>query len=214
MSQLTIVSSRSEGGPHAALEASTAECKIISTAVGHSEEILHQNCIFNTPDNAVDIISNDIKTDILSKTLEYNYKNSKEYQPINVRDRILNMYHEARGQGSAGLLGVSSVVLNRVADKRFPNNICDVVHDGKYWKGNPVRNKCAFSYYCDGKSERINNEYEYSKVVQAAMLVLQGIVVDNMEDVVYYHATYVNPSWASQKIKAFQIGKHIFYKEK
>ena len=46
------------------------------------------------------------------------------------------------------------------------------------------------------------------------MLVLQGIVVDNMEDVVYYHATYVNPSWASQKIKAFQIGKHIFYKEK
>ena len=29
----------------------------------------------------------------------------------------LNMYHEARGQGSAGLLGVSSVVLNRVKDK-------------------------------------------------------------------------------------------------
>ena len=29
----------------------------------------------------------------------------------------LNMYHEARGQGSAGLLGVSSVVLNRERQK-------------------------------------------------------------------------------------------------
>ena len=34
----------------------------------------------------------------------------------------LNMYHEARGQGSAGLLGVSSVVLNRVRDKRKANH--------------------------------------------------------------------------------------------
>ena len=42
----------------------------------------------------------------------------------------LNMYHEARGQGSAGLLGVSSVVLNRVKDKRFPNTICEVVEQG------------------------------------------------------------------------------------
>ena len=41
-----------------------------------------------------------------------------------------------------------------------------------------------------------------------------GVVVDNMEEVVYYHATYVQPSWALHKQKAFQIGKHIFYKEK
>jgi len=36
----------------------------------------------------------------------------------------LNMYHEARNQGTAGILAVSAVVLNRVRDKRFPNNIC------------------------------------------------------------------------------------------
>ena len=104
------------------------------------------------------------------------------------------IYFEARGEPFLGQVAVGVVIMRRVDSPQFPNNICDVVHDGK--------------------SERINNEYEYSKVVQAAMLVLQGIVVDNMEDVVYYHATYVNPSWASQKIKAFQIGKHIFYKEK
>ena len=32
----------------------------------------------------------------------------------------LNMYYEARGQGTVGLLAVSYVVLNRVRDKRFP----------------------------------------------------------------------------------------------
>ena len=42
----------------------------------------------------------------------------------------LNMYHESRDQGSAGLLGVSSVVLNRVKDERFPYTICEVVEQG------------------------------------------------------------------------------------
>ena len=42
----------------------------------------------------------------------------------------LNMYHEARGQGIAGELAVSAVVLNRVNDKRFPNTICEVVKQG------------------------------------------------------------------------------------
>ena len=35
----------------------------------------------------------------------------------------LNMYHEARNQGTAGLLAVSNVVLNRVQDERFPDTI-------------------------------------------------------------------------------------------
>ena len=41
-----------------------------------------------------------------------------------------NMYYEARSQGLAGQLAVSLVVLNRVKDKRFPNTICEVIHQG------------------------------------------------------------------------------------
>ena len=66
----------------------------------------------------------------------------------------LNMYHEARGQGSAGLLGVTAVVFNRVKDKRFPNTVCEVVEQGptrESWKKNgeffPIRHKCQFSWY-------------------------------------------------------------------
>ena len=38
-----------------------------------------------------------------------------------------NMYHEARGQGTAGIYAVSAVVLNRTHDSRFPNTVCEVV---------------------------------------------------------------------------------------
>ena len=48
-----------------------------------------------------------------------------------------NMYHEAKNQGFAGQLAVALVVLNRVNDHRFPNTICEVVHQGpvkESWK--------------------------------------------------------------------------------
>ena len=49
----------------------------------------------------------------------------------NIPDRsseclALNMYHEARGQGIAGELAVTAVVLNRVNDKRYPNTMIHV----------------------------------------------------------------------------------------
>ena len=135
-------------------------------------------------------------------------------EDLNEQEKCLAeaIYFESRGEPFLGQVAVGVVIIQRVNSPKFPNNICDVVHEGKHWKENPVRNKCSFSYYCDGKSETIYNEKEYLKVMNAATLVLSGIVVDNMEDVVYYHATYVNPSWASRMIFVFQIGIHKFYK--
>ena len=123
------------------------------------------------------------------------------------------IYFEARGEPFLGQVAVGVVIMRRVQSPRFPDNICNVVHDGVYWKGNPVRNRCAFSYYCDGKPETIYEMEEYIRVLDATELVLNGIVVDNMEDVLFYHATYVNPSWAKDMTLVFQIGKHKFYKE-
>ena len=44
---------------------------------------------------------------------------------------------------------VSDVVLNRVESTKYPNNICDVVHQG-YKKG---KRTCQFSWFCDGKAD-------------------------------------------------------------
>ena len=74
-----------------------------------------------------------------------------------------NMYFEARNQSWRGIVAVGMVTLNRVNDKRFPEILCEVVKQGpisKWWleqKGKivPIRHKCQFSWYCDGKSDKI-----------------------------------------------------------
>ena len=51
-----------------------------------------------------------------------------------------NLYFEVGNQGTAGMLAVSSVVINRVNDDRFPNTMCKVI----YQKRGGV---CQFSWY-------------------------------------------------------------------
>ena len=133
----------------------------------------------------------------------------------------LNMYHEARDQGTAGKLAVSAVVLNRVSDQRFPNTICEVIKQGptrESWKKNgkfiPVRHKCQFSWYCDGKSDEPKDTVEYKKTLDLSKMIIDNTVqvIDITEGALFYHADYVTPSWAKIKQKTTEIGDHIFYK--
>ena len=74
-----------------------------------------------------------------------------------------NIYFEAKNQPLMGQLAVAIVVMNRVADHRFPNTVCEVVQQGPTlaWTENfPVKNKCQFSWYCDGKKDVIWANYE------------------------------------------------------
>ena len=138
------------------------------------------------------------------------------------------MYHEARDQGSAGLLAVSSVVLNRVKDKRFPNDICEVIEQGptrESWKTRqtpdptdavfyPIKNRCQFSWYCDGKSDVPKDVKTYERLLTIASSIVYNKFdfVDITDGALFYHADYVTPSWAKTKIKTVEIQDHIFYR--
>ena len=133
----------------------------------------------------------------------------------------LNMYHEARGQGTAGELAVTTVVMNRVNDPRFPNTICGVIKQGQTrpsWKGTgeliPVRNKCQFSWWCDGKSDKPRDKNTYEKMKDFAKTLLSNklLFLDITDGATHYHADYVNPSWAKTKTKTVEIQDHIFYR--
>ena len=140
----------------------------------------------------------------------------------------LNMYHEARGQGSAGLLGVSSVVLNRVKDKRFPNTICEVIYQGptrESWKTRqtpdpndavfyPVRDRCQFSWYCDGRSDEPKEKKVYQRLLTIASSIVYNNIsfIDITDGATHYHADYVRPAWAEVKTRTTRIGNHIFYR--
>ena len=128
----------------------------------------------------------------------------------------LNMYHEAKNQSMLGQIAVGQVVMNRVEDKRFPDNVCDVVTEAVTYKGTdkPVLHKCQFSWYCDGqKDEPDFDSKEWWDAKEYASIVLSGtIMLDVTEGATHYHATYVRPAWAKTKKKTTRIDRHIFYR--
>ena len=132
----------------------------------------------------------------------------------------LNTYHEAKNQSMVGQIAVAEVVMNRVQDKRFPNSVCEVVKQGPTrpsWedpkKEYPIKHRCQFSWYCDGKSDVPKNEKAWKKAQDYAYLVLYNrIAIDVTEGATHYHATYVKPSWAKTKTRTTRIESHIFYR--
>ena len=148
--------------------------------------------------------------------------------PRSVECLALNMYHEARNQGSAGLLAVSAVVLNRVKDPKFPSTICEVIEQGptrESWKTRqtkdpndakfyPIKNRCQFSWYCDGKSDVPKQKETYKRLLTIAESIVYNKLpfIDITDGAVFYHADYVTPAWAKTKIKTVEIQDHIFYR--
>ena len=133
----------------------------------------------------------------------------------------LNMYHEARDQGTAGVLAVSAVVFNRIKDSRFPNTVCEVIEEGPTrasWKNPkirfPIKNKCQISWYCDGKSDKPYDKEKYEYLLKLSIVFLSKKIpfLDITDGAVFYHADYVRPKWAKTKTKTIEIEDHIFYK--
>ena len=125
----------------------------------------------------------------------------------------LNIYFEARGEPDVfAMAAPAHVVLNRVKDNRYPNDICAVVKQSKTYRGNPIRNQCQFSWYWDGRSDRPldRNAFEFSVFI--ASLVLTGRIEDVTHGATHYHADYVNPQWAIVKTLTAKIGSHLFYR--
>jgi len=132
---------------------------------------------------------------------------------------VQNIYFEAGNQSYAGKVAVAEVTMNRVQSKKYPDTICSVVKQAKmskWWKEQhdknvPVRNKCQFSWFCDGKSDKIKYEGTWRSSMIAAFDALQS-ERKFTEGALYYHATYVNPKWNKSKEYITRIGDHIFYR--
>ena len=120
----------------------------------------------------------------------------------------LNVYHEARGDPDVGQYAVAHVVINRVKNDRWPNDICSVVKQG-YREG---RNDCQFSWYCDGKSDQPYNKKAWAKSQLIASDVLSGTIDDVTQGATHYHAKYITPWWAKHYTKTVSLGIHHFYK--
>lgn len=126
----------------------------------------------------------------------------------------LNIYYEARGSNLADKAGVADVALNRVNDTRYPDTVCEVVKQGEQdANGNMIRNRCQFSWYCDGRSDQPQDQDSW---IEAQMIAWDMIEHNRYrgitEGATHYHADYVNPRWASSLQLVGTIGAHIFYR--
>ncbi len=122
------------------------------------------------------------------------------------------IYHEARGEEFIGMLAVAGVVLTRKESSKYPNTICEVVHQAKTYKGKIIRNRCQFSYYCDGKREEFKDVASALLAMDVAEMSLMGIQLKQTVGCTHYHGSYVTPRWASDPhFKAMgQVGNHVF----
>ena len=143
-----------------------------------------------------------------------------------------NVFFESSVDNKAGMAGVADVTLNRVKDRRYPNTVCEVVYQAimkESWKTAqypdlpkserkyiPVRNKCQFSWYCDGKSDDIPLGAEnWVKAQMVAWEMMHNGTLRGISDgSTHYHATYVKPIWRKDVGMTLvgRIGSHIFYR--
>jgi len=146
-----------------------------------------------------------------AKQLEF-----KKYEAQQIQCLATNVYYETRAVSLADAMAVSDVVLNRVKHTSFPDEVCSVVHQAQLdANGNPKRNKCQFSWYCDGKSDDpADNEAWKRSLKYATDIYRHEKYIGITEGATHYHASYVTPYWAPTLDRIARIGSHIFYRMK
>ncbi|CAN0653617.1 N-acetylmuramoyl-L-alanine amidase [Nitratireductor aquimarinus] len=118
------------------------------------------------------------------------------------------IYFEARGESVEGQAAVAQVILNRVRNPTYPNSICGVVYQNEKW-----RNRCQFSFACDGIRDRVKSPGHFKTAQDVAMATTAGkIWLPEVGSSTHYHATYVHPRWAGAMQRMKKIGQHIFYR--
>lgn len=129
------------------------------------------------------------------------------HEPLDLFCMAKNIYHEARGEDLVGQYAVAQVTVNRTLSEDYPNTVCHVVmqHGQFSWTEN--------------RSIRWTHPTHEPKAWATAQAIardvmVNGVRVDGLTDnVLYYHADYVNPHWAPSFQRVAQVGTHIFYKE-
>jgi hypothetical protein len=118
------------------------------------------------------------------------------------------IYFEARGETMMGQAAVAQVVLNRLKNPAYPDSVCGVV-----FQNETRRNRCQFSFACDGRPESIRSHSAWTRAKELARDVTNGKVwLKAVGDSTHYHATYVKPRWSRYMKRTDRIGRHIFYR--
>ncbi|HEX6661095.1 MAG TPA: cell wall hydrolase [Sphingomicrobium sp.] len=112
------------------------------------------------------------------------------------------VYFEARGEALEGQLAVARVIMNRAASGQYPASWCSV-----------VTQPAQFSFVRHGQMPAPNYASDaWRKAQGVTRLAMANVIPSLSNDVLWYHADYVNPTWGHRLSMAQKIGQHIFYR--
>lgn len=116
------------------------------------------------------------------------------------------IYFEAGNSDPVGQAAVAHVILNRVADARFPSEICSVIREGE------SKGRCQFSYRCILDPNGIRWPDNHARAGQTAKRVLSGDVADPTDGALYFHSASIAPGWFATLRRTGNFGGNIFYR--
>ena len=123
---------------------------------------------------------------------------------VDLLDRFLLclcVWREARGESARGKQMVAQVVLNRVADARWPNTIRDVIVQPKQFSAFNATdpNAILFPHHDQGWQDCV-------EAVDTVLLSQSPITTAN-----HYHVEGLLPHWKDDAKLVDQHGHHVFY---
>ncbi|MEM8664238.1 MAG: cell wall hydrolase [Pseudomonadota bacterium] len=117
------------------------------------------------------------------------------------------IYFEARGESALGQQAVAQVVLNRVKNPAYPDDVCGVVYQNKTWT-----NRCQFTFACDGLKDVVRDKKAWREAAAIAKRFADGRAwLADVGASTHYHAKRVRPRWARSMRRVKTIDRHIFY---
>ncbi|MGH8222542.1 MAG: cell wall hydrolase [Woeseiaceae bacterium] len=120
-----------------------------------------------------------------------------------------NVYFEARGEPLDGQRAVAEVTMNRVNSARFPDTVCEVVHEQR-WDAKRQRLVGAFSWTeLPPPAEPAGGAWRRARSV--AESAYDGLQAPMVRGALHYHADHIEPDWARSQNRLAKIGRHIFY---
>ena len=111
-----------------------------------------------------------------------------------------NIYHEARGEGVAGMQAVAAVTLNRAAQTN--TSVCDVVY---------ARKQFSWTNTAKGRNKPMTGDTTMVYAVTAQ--AMSGVMLDITSGATHYHTKAVKPAWRKQLKTLLTINNHIFYRK-
>ncbi len=116
------------------------------------------------------------------------------------------VYWESKGEDVAAMEAVANVVMNRLADDRFPDTVCGVVTEGN------EQGPCQFSWWCDGNPIEAEEADQHEIAMDVTRRALNQELEDRTDGALFFHGADGSPDWAAAYVETVTLGEHVFYR--